>query len=55
VLVAERRSTVDNPWDDPTFVALYQEDVAAEERGDIDDGVTAEEFAARYEQYLPRR
>jgi len=53
--VAEPKATVQNPWDDPAFVDRYQADVAAEERGDIEEGLTAEEFAARYAEYLPGR
>lgn len=53
--VAERKATVENPWDDPAFVERYEADVAAEERGEIDEGLTAEEFADRYAEYLPGR
>ena len=53
--VPERKATVENPWDDPAFVERYKADVEAEERGEADDGLTAEEFAARYAEYLPGR
>lgn len=36
----------------PGVVERYESDVAAEKRGDIDEGLTAEEFAARYAEYL---
>lgn len=51
--VTKRPTTVENPWDDPAFVALYEADVEAEKRGEIDEGLTREEFAARYAKYLP--
>jgi hypothetical protein len=51
--VTERPSTVENPWDDPAFVALYEADVEAEKRGEIEEGLTREEFAAQYAKYLP--
>lgn len=44
---------MENPWDDPAFVELYEADVAAQERGDIDTGLTRDEFAAKYAKYLP--
>ena len=52
-VVAERKATVENPWDDPAFVERFKADVATEERGELDDGLTTEEFAARYARYLP--
>lgn len=50
--VTEAVTPVDNPWDDPDFVALYQADVALERDGKIDDEVTREEFLAGYSVYL---
>lgn len=49
----EKPSTVDNPWDDAAFVELYEADMAAEERGEIEEGLTRDEFAAKYAKYLP--
>jgi hypothetical protein len=53
--VGKRKATVDNPWDDSDFVELHAADVAAESRGELDEGLSAEEFAARYADYLPGR
>ncbi len=50
----ERQASVDSPWDDPSFVARVRADVEAEERGEPDEGLTREEFEARYAKYLPR-
>lgn len=51
----KRPVTVENPFDDPEFVARLQADLDAEERGEIDEGLTREEFEARYARYLPGR
>jgi hypothetical protein len=37
---------------DPDFVRLYDDDVAAEERGDVDPGLSREEFLAKYKDLL---
>ena len=51
--VPKRPVTVENPFDDPDFVAILREDLEAEKRGEIDKGLTLEEFKARYAEYLP--
>ncbi len=38
----ERQASVDSPWDDPSFVARVRADVEAEERGELDEGLTRE-------------
>jgi hypothetical protein len=50
----KRPVTVENPFDDPDFVASLSEDVAAEMRGEPDEGLTLEEFRTRYAEYLPQ-
>ena len=50
----KRPLTVENPFDDPDFVASLTEDVAAEMRGELDKGLTLEEFKARYAEFLPQ-
>ncbi len=49
----KRPVAAESPFDDPEFVALLRQDLAAEERGEIDEGLTLEEFKVRYAQYLP--
>ncbi len=53
--MAKRPVTVENPFDDAELVETLRDDLAAEERGEIEEGLTREEFAERYEQYLPDR
>lgn len=38
--MAEPKGIVANPWADRAFVERYEADVAAEERGEIDEGLT---------------
>jgi len=51
--VAKPDVTAESPWDDPAFVERFKADVAAEERGELDEGLTREEIEARYTKYLP--
>lgn len=37
---------------DPDFTHLLEEDLAAEQRGEIDPGLTREEFLAKYKDLL---
>ena len=37
---------------DPDFTRLLDDDLAAEQRGDVDDGLTREEFLAKYKDLL---
>lgn len=52
--MAESEPIVDNPWDDPSFVATFEVDVKAETRGELDPGLSRDEFESRYAQYLQR-
>jgi len=51
--VPKRPVAVENPFEDPEFVKILREDLEAEKRGETDEGLTREEFKARYAQYLP--
>ncbi|MEO7556545.1 MAG: hypothetical protein ABIV94_08080 [Acidimicrobiales bacterium] len=51
--MAKPQTTVESPWDDPAFIASYEADVQAEERGEIDEGLTRDEIEARYAKYMP--
>ncbi|MDZ7674563.1 MAG: hypothetical protein U5K30_05795 [Acidimicrobiales bacterium] len=44
--------TMENPWDDPDFVALYEEDVSAEQAGTVDAGADRDEMLSRYQDDL---
>lgn len=37
---------------DPDFTRLLDDDLAAEQRGDVDEGLTREEFLAKYKDLL---
>ncbi len=37
---------------DPDFARLLEDDLAAERRGDVDPGLTREEFLAKYKDLL---
>lgn len=37
---------------DPDFTRLLDDDLAAEQRGDVDQGLTREEFLAKYKDLL---